>query len=216
MGSVPAIHSLDHFGLTVPDLELAERFYRAFGLDVRRERDGLGLYTFGHPHCWARITRGSTKRLHHLSFGVFASDWEAFKQHLEREKVPCFNPDSGGCWLHDPDGTLIELRVAPKSSPVEKSQAQFSSSLAGVAGAPKRSRAPRIHQSSLSHILLFTRDVPATLTFYSRILGLRLSDRSGDDIVFMHGAHGSDHHLVAFARSNAPGMHHSAHSGGLG
>ena len=39
-------------------------------------------------------------------------------------------------------------------------------------------------------------------------LGLRLSDRSGDGIAFLHGIHGSDHHMIAFAHSNAPGLHH--------
>ena len=42
------------------------------------------------------------------------------------------------------------------------------------------------------------------------MLGLRLSDHSGDMIAFMHGPHGSDHHLVAFAKSHAPGLHHSS------
>jgi catechol 2,3-dioxygenase-like lactoylglutathione lyase family enzyme len=46
--------------------------------------------------------------------------------------------------------------------------------------------------------------------FSTDILGLRLSDRSQDLIAFMHGAHGSDHHLVAYAKSHAPGLHHSS------
>ena len=29
-------------------------------------------------------------------------------------------------------------------------------------------------------------------------------------IAFMHGAHASDHHLLAFAKSHAPGLHHSS------
>ena len=37
---------------------------------------------------------------------------------------------------------------------------------------------------------------------------MRLSDHSGDNIAFLHGIHGSDHHMIAFARSNAPGHHH--------
>ena len=46
------------------------------------------------------------------------------------------------------------------------------------------------------------------MDFYSRTLGLRLPDRSGDLIVFMHGIHGSDHHMIAFVKSEAPGHHH--------
>ncbi len=40
------------------------------------------------------------------------------------------------------------------------------------------------------------------------LIKLRVSDRSGDDICFAHGIHGSDHHLIAFAKSSAPGLHH--------
>ena len=46
--------------------------------------------------------------------------------------------------------------------------------------------------------------------FCEEVLGLRLSDRSGDFVAFLHGAHGSDHHLVAFVKSDAPGLHHSS------
>ena len=46
------------------------------------------------------------------------------------------------------------------------------------------------------------------IDFYTRVLGLRLSDHSGGIIAFLHGAHGSDHHMVAFAHSDAPGFHH--------
>ena len=57
-------------------------------------------------------------------------------------------------------------------------------------------------------MLLFTTDVRRAIDFYTRVLGVRLSDHSGDGIAFLHGIHGSDHHMIAFARSSAPGHHH--------
>jgi hypothetical protein len=48
------------------------------------------------------------------------------------------------------------------------------------------------------------------VAFHEQMLGTRLSDCSGDGIAFVHGVHGSDHHLVAFAKSHAPGLHHSS------
>lgn len=39
---------------------------------------------------------------------------------------------------------------------------------------------------------------------------MRLSDHSGEGIAFAHGAHTSDHHLLAFAKSHGPGLHHSS------
>ena len=49
---------------------------------------------------------------------------------------------------------------------------------------------------------------PRAVEFYSNVLGIRLSDRSDDNVAFMHGVHGSDHHLIAFGRSDGPGFHH--------
>ena len=59
----------------------------------------------------------------------------------------------------------------------------------------------------LSHVLVFTPDIDKAIEFYSRNLGLRLSDRS-DQVAFLHAIHGSDHHVLAFAKSDAPGLHH--------
>lgn len=63
------IHSMDTFNMVVPDLKLAEGFYKTFGLDVREEGNGLGLHTFGSDHRWASIGEGGRKKLNFLSFG---------------------------------------------------------------------------------------------------------------------------------------------------
>src|SRR3546814_6112959 len=65
---VLGVHSIDHFAFEVPDLDEARKFYETFGLDVRDEAGGLGLYTFDHPHRWGLVTAGSAKRLRYLSF----------------------------------------------------------------------------------------------------------------------------------------------------
>ena len=71
-----------------------------------------------------------------------------------------------------------------------------------------REKAPPVRPRRLSHVLIFTRDVDASINFYERTLGLRLSDRASDLVAFMHGIHGSDHHLLALVKSSAPGFHH--------
>jgi catechol 2,3-dioxygenase len=208
------VHSLDHFALEVPDLTEAADFFSAFGLDVRPEGDSAGLYTFGQPYRWAVLLPGARKRLHHLSFGIFAEDLARFRAQLKNSGIEPVDPPQGidaqGLWVTDSDGVRVELRVAPKSSPAMKPSCEFVSSPPGEAGAPKRSAASRVRPTHLSHCLTFTRSVPRSIEFYTRVLGLKLSDRCGDDIAFLHGIHGSDHHLIAFARSEAPGLHHSA------
>jgi catechol 2,3-dioxygenase len=111
-------------------------------------------------------------------------------------------------WFSDPDGNLLEIRVAPKTSPNEKSVFSAVSSGPGVQAAPYRSKAPVVRPRRLAHVLIFSTDVPRATNFYSRVIGLRMSDYSGDGIAFMHGIHGSDHHMMAFAKSNGPGLHH--------
>lgn len=213
----PAIHSIHEFVFSVPDLAEAERFYQAFGLDVRREgdtSDELALYTYGHPHRWGRIVRGAHKRLLWLTFGIFERDMKAFSHKLHALDLLLDAPRAAqserGLWFMGPDDVPIQLVVAEKSTPDTKSVRVFPPETAPHGRAPCRSHVQPVRPDRLSHLLLFTCDVDATRRFYEDVLGLRLSDHSGSIIAFLHGAHGSDHHLVALAKSNGGGLHHSS------
>jgi catechol 2,3-dioxygenase len=219
------VHSLDHFCLTVPDLGAARDFYGSFGLDVREHSDGLHLHTDGVDHCWGVLREGAAKRLHHMSYGAFADEIDEFARRLQRMGVVRLDPprgiDSNGLWFRDNDGNLVEIKAAEKSSPHEKSSVHNPSSPAGVRGSPARGETASVRPRRLAHVLLFARDIPGSIEFYRNTLGLRLSDEAGA-VAFLHGIHGSDHHLIAFAHSNAPGFHHaswdtaSIHEVGLG
>jgi catechol 2,3-dioxygenase-like lactoylglutathione lyase family enzyme len=208
------VHSVNRFAFSVPDLAAAEQFYRAFGLDVRRAGDRLDLYTYGHSHRWGSIHgNGKPKKLQYLSFGAYEEDFAALRQRIEARGACEPHPlsDGEGIWTRDADGTPVQVVVAPKVSPSVKSVPAASLPVTpGKGAAPNRSRVEPVHPRHLSHVLLFTPDVPRQTAFYADVLGLRLSDRSADIIAFMHGPHSSDHHLVAFAKSNAPGFHHSS------
>ncbi len=212
--SALGVHSLDRFSFSVPALAPAEQFYAAFGLELRREGSRVDLYAAGHPHRWGSIhADGKPKRLQYLRFGAWNADFGALAGRI-RERGTCEpHPlaDDDGIWTQDADGTPVQIVVAPKVSPSEKAPpAPVAAVPAGVGAAPSRSAAPRVRPRRLAHVLLFTPDVSRQLAFYESVLGLRLSDRSGDDIAFMHAPHGSEHHLVAFVKSAVPGLHHSS------
>jgi catechol 2,3-dioxygenase len=203
---------LDHFCFSVPDLAVAETFYRQFGLDVRAGDSCLDLHTFGHPHRWAHVSQAPRKALCHISFGAFDDDLPAFSAHLAEAGIALLQPPEGpqgnGLWFRDPHGVLIEIRAAEKTSPDAPSVPRpIARHL--PRGAPMRGETDPVRPRRMSHALFFTPDIDASLAFYSAILGLRVSDHPGP-VAFLHGAHGSEHHLIAFAQSSAPGYHHSA------
>ena len=206
------IHSVDHFHFVVPDLAVAQNFYSEFGLNIGAKHNRLTINTFDHPHQWGTVGEGPRKKHGYMSFAAFEEDFDKFSERLQAMGIKRLDPppgvDSNGLWFHDYDGNLVEIKVAAKSSPDEKSRFSFRSVEGGQRGAPYRSKTPATRPRRLAHILMFTPDVRKAIEFYTRVLGMRLSDQSGDNIAFLHGIHGSDHHMIAFARSSAPGHHH--------
>jgi catechol 2,3-dioxygenase len=207
------VHSVDQIVISVPELEPAVAFFTAFGLDVRRHGQELTLHTHGNPHAWMRVVaNGQPKRLQYLRLGIYPEDESAFRERIAQGGTACAPSPLGsseGLWLQSPDGTPLQLVVADKVSPSAPTTAGPDRGLArDPAAAPTRSQATNVRPRGLSHVLVFTPDVSRLVDFCNAQLGLRLSDRSGDGICFMHGIHGSDHHLVAFAKSAAPGLHH--------
>jgi len=212
---VTAVHSLHRFVFTVPDLDAAQRFYTAFGLEVRRAGDRIDLHTFGHPHRWGSVYRApGRKKLQYLSFAAYAEDLEPLRRHLDKIGAPQRKAhplaDEEGLWLEDPDGTAVQVLVASKCSPDANERHEARVVPAGTPAAPSRSTAPQVRPRRLSHVLLFATDVQRSARFYRDAIGLRLSDQSADVIAFLHGAHSSDHHMLAFAKSEGPGLHHSS------
>ena len=205
-------HSIDHFALDVPDLEEARAFYTLFGLDVRDEAEGLGVYTKGHSHRWGVLRKGPEKKLAYLSFGIFEDEVEAMNRQLDeagaKRLAAPHGMASNGIWIEGFDGLPVNIRVADKSSPNEKSLFEAASVGPGQSGAVFNSKAPRVYPRRLSHFAIYTTDVGAAIAFYEKTLGLRLSDRSGPAVAFLHGVHGSDHHMLALVASTHRGMHH--------
>lgn len=216
-----AAHSIDHYALTVPDIAVARQFFTAFGLGVSDVDDGLELRA-ADGHRWARILPGARKALAYLSFNCHAADLERIREQLaaagarpadgnafaQRDADPGRNTE--GIWYFDPDGNLLQVRPGSKTMPDTKSPLDNIHVAADERGSRCRSQLAQIRPRRLSHVLLFTPDVPRAIGFYRDALGLRLSDRSGDIIAFLHAPHGCDHHLVAFAKSSARGWHHAS------
>lgn len=205
-----AVHSIDHFALNVPSIADAEHFFTTFGLAVCRAGDGLDLKA-ADGHRWARILPSDRKSLAYLAFNAHEGMPAAIADQA-REAGAAFDTGvdvtSDGVWFRDPDGNLLQVRVGPKTSPDAPAGLRVPEHPAGDRGASMRSAVRQVRPRRLSHVLFFSPDVSRAVSFYEQAIGLRLSDRSGDLIAFMHAPFGSDHHLVAFVKSTAKGWHH--------
>ena len=79
----------------------------------------------------------------------------------------------------------------------------------GAVGHPPRGMP--VQPRRLGHTLRFTADLDKQTDFYTRIVGMKLSDRAADIVSFMRsGEGGSDHHVLGFIKSDRPGFHHAS------
>jgi catechol 2,3-dioxygenase-like lactoylglutathione lyase family enzyme len=210
----PGAHSIDHFALEVPDLGLARRFYDAFGLRLEGSGDSLDIHASASAHRWGRLLQGPHKRLAYLSLNCHADEFEALKEQARTAGAKFTDPHPAGTaegfWTRDPDGNALQVKPGPKTMPDAKTPMRIKFAGGNERGVLGRAHYGKVKPRRLSHCLLFTTDVLAMVAFYENAMGLRLSDRAQDLIAFTHGRYGSDHHMIAFAKSEAKGWHHSS------
>ncbi|OGA13859.1 MAG: metapyrocatechase [Betaproteobacteria bacterium RIFCSPLOWO2_02_FULL_63_19] len=208
------VHSIDHFALEIPDLAQGKFFFDSFGLRVEEKPEGLELYACDTPHRWGRLFKGAHKRLAYLALNCYEQDLEPLREQVKtaggRFATPHPLGTGEGFWLRDADDNLVQVRVGEKTMPDSKKPASFRNAAANERAVLGRSSYGKIHPRRLSHVLMFTPDVLRQVKFYEAALGMRMSDRAQDLIAFTHARHGSDHHMIALAKSEAKGWHHSS------
>lgn len=105
----------------------------------------------------------------------------------------------GSLWLADPDGRAIELVPhRPPASEVDRWPQHARPSSTVRVGAPRR----------LGHVNCLTGDLGANVSFYTDVLGMRISDRLGEAGVWFHID--SEHHVMALVDTGKAHFHHLA------
>jgi catechol 2,3-dioxygenase len=210
-----AVHALLHYALEVPDQTVGEKFYRSFGLVDEGGRDGaVHLRPASLERQTVLLYGGPKKRLHHLAFGAPGDEYQATLESIRRAGVRPVDPPrgapDGGVWLRDPDGNLVTVRDEGPQAPPPDPPLRLNSP--GHIGRPVDRGAPEAGTAArprrLGHVLFFTADVDRQLDFYTRVLGMKLSDRCQSIIAFLRCT--TDHHNVAFLTSKGPGFHHAS------
>jgi catechol 2,3-dioxygenase-like lactoylglutathione lyase family enzyme len=127
-------------------------------------------------------------------------------EKLARRAAAPTTREANAIFYEGPHGVVLEVRATPKRT-IDQPDVPVHRPRQDARGAPLRSRSWKVQPTRLSHALVFSPDIAETVAFYTEALGLRVSDDS-PGIVFLHAPHGSDHHVIAFARGPSAGLHH--------
>jgi catechol 2,3-dioxygenase-like lactoylglutathione lyase family enzyme len=216
-----AVSFLKHVALEIPeaDRDIGIQFYQDFGLHLTEHESHISFGCYGRVHDSIILIPGaSKKKLHHVAMGASVEGIAQVRRNLVDHNIELLDSPTGfvneGLWFKSSQGVLFNVIIAEREialPPVENvftiNQAPDHVRINSIVMPPK-SQIGEVRPQQLSHAVLFTPDVPAMLAFVEDILGLRLSDRSGDFVAFTHVQGGSDHHVLAFAASNGIGFNH--------
>lgn len=211
-----SINGLLGFGLEVPDLAEAEKFYRTFGLETGAREGSLAMRSPGRAHDEGILVEGPVKRLHHLSFSVDPSGYEALLARAQARGIRVQDePPKGvardGAWFQDPWGTWVNVSMEPLG-PARRAE---------DLGVNTGGRAERVDEAlwqdvdrepkplRLGHVIIYNSEMLETEKFYTEVVGLRVSDRVKGRITFLAGTNG-DHHCFGVANSTHRGFQHAS------
>lgn len=210
------ISGLHHYGLEVPDLGQAAGFLEDFGLETGEKDGALIARCPGREQEQVRMREAPAKRLHHVSFTVAPGSTDRLRESLQRWSVAEIDPPQGagedGLWVRDPDGTAIQLLDVPQAlpRPAEPVLANVGGNYQRVGVSQWQEAVKDVMPRRLGHTLVFTSQPEQMTTFYTEVLGLRVSDRIAGGMVTFLNAGPGDHHVFGFIRSTHSGFHHAS------
>ncbi|CAM5187908.1 hypothetical protein CDEF62S_02648 [Castellaniella defragrans] len=215
-----AVSGLNGFGLEVPDLQVAQKFYTTFGLEASARGEALIVRSPGRLNEEIVLVQGPHKRLHHVSFSVAPGALGGLVDRLRQaglevqDRVPAGGVRPGA-WFRDPWGTWMHLEArdtqpdALVALPAYNLGGQHARVDVNLWQELEHQRGAR--PLKLGHILIFTPEWQKAEQFFTRWLGLRATDRIAGKGVFMNAGEGVvDHHCFALLQSSHRGLQHAS------
>ncbi|MDX6739568.1 VOC family protein [Actinocorallia sp. A-T 12471] len=200
MTAPPKIRALRHVGLRTTALEESVAFYSGpWGLElVERSDDAAYLRAAGPEHHVLQLHAADHNALDHIAFALptpeevdAAAAWAAAEgAQIIEPPGPITRPGGGyGFRFTDPENRVLEI----------------SAYVNAVAERPQDVPVPR----KVAHCVLNTTDIDALTAWYTRVLGLRVSDWSEHQMVFLRAV--GDHHVIAFNQAEWAAPNHVAY-----
>lgn len=199
----PTIRALRHVGLRTTALDASVDFYTGpWGLDLVERTDTTAhLRAAGPEHHVLELHAAERNGLHHIAFAV-----------QEPAEV-----DAAAEWLRSEGVTLIEEPgrtdrlgggYAVRFLDPENRVLEISAHVHAVPELPQDRPVPR----KVAHTVLNTTGIDAATAWYTRVLGLRVSDWSEQQMVFLRAI--GDHHVIAFNQAEWTAPNHVAYEVG--
>lgn len=195
------IGQIRHVGLFTPSLKEHARFYSGvWGLDSIGETASAVYLRGSSPEQFILSLHQSNNRgLHHIGYAM--ADENAVRRASVVlkdagvgvvEEPHVMDEPGGGFGLRfiDPDGRCIELS-------------------SGVSSHTDGWRPKNVEPRSVCHIVNNTPDLDRITRFYTTVLGLRVSDWSGQQMVFLRSD--SKHHNISFSAAAHASVNHIAY-----
>jgi catechol 2,3-dioxygenase-like lactoylglutathione lyase family enzyme len=192
-----SLRRIHHVCLRVEDLEAATRRWSVqFGLTPRGVVDGHSYLACDYePYSLELVQDGQAGADHtgyELARGIGLRDAAA---HLDALGAG-YDRDDDCLRLRDPDGHGIELVEYQPTQDPRPAIARSSSTLGAF------------HPRKLGHVNSLTGQLAGMSAFYCDVLGMRVTDRLGDEGAWLHI--NADHHAVALVNKGYPHFHHLA------
>jgi catechol-2,3-dioxygenase len=191
------LRRIHHVCLRVADLDdAARRWSIQFGLAERERRSGRAYLACAYEPYSLELVEAPAPGADHTGFELARHvTLDDAARHLDSLGVP-HRRDDAALHLADPDGHGVELLPARDDDEPWPAVARSSDTLAGL------------HPRKLGHVNTLTADLPEMRDFYCHALGMRVSDRLGEEGVWLRM--NADHHTVALVDKGFAHFHHLA------
>ena len=191
----PALVGIHHVALRVADVgEATERWSRQFGLTVRERHADRAYLRCGFEDYAVELITSDPPGFDHAGWelrpGLRVDELDLAGELVGRPGRPA------SLMLEDPDGHGVEIVEWTERASDFPDAALLSTEL------------PAFHPRKLGHVNVLSEDVGRLSRFYVEELGFRLTDRLGDEGIWLHL--NADHHVHAMLEKSPAHFHHFA------
>ncbi len=192
-----SLRRIDHVSLRVTDVgDAASRWCAQFGLLERSREDRRARLACDDEPCALELLASDAPGVEHVAYELRRScSLDDARRHLDGLGVGWENRD-GGLRLADPEGNGV--LVLPYREP----------GLSWTPHARPAGEAVVGHPRKLGHVNFLTGAISAEVEFYTRVLGMRITDWLGEGGVWLHV--NTDHHVMALIDKGYSHLHHLA------